>query len=518
MRTLVSVARVRPLERAGDWAGAAQALEAAVDRHQSDPALRLRLARAYECDHRWEEAAQAHRAALALGDRRPRTFARLGRALERQRQWDEAAHAYRAALEVDDRRPRTFARLGRALERQHRWDEAEEAYRAALALGDRRPRTFARLGRALERQRRWDEAADAYRAALALDGGRARWHFRLGDALARNHRWQDAVDAYRAALALDDSKEEWHLQLGTALGRLGDRDGARRTYQDVLERDPKTTDVDRSLLEADIGRFPSRRRYARFVAAHLDEIRERASAVRHEPSAQRPRIWVYWDKGVANAPAIVRRCHRELLRYHSADEVVALDEGLVPHYVEIPEVARRRTAQNPTKFADVLRLELLSRYGGVWLDATCFPRQRVLDLLPELLPSGFFAFRYRAARISSWLLASEPNHPLVAMIREAQYVYWEHFARPIDYFPLHHLFESLYYLADDFRESYEATPWRSSHPPSRFARVMLEPYDRHRYNELLDACFVHKLTYKFPPERAKPDTLLAHLMRGDEPA
>jgi tetratricopeptide (TPR) repeat protein len=481
--TLVSVARARPLERAGDWAGAAEALEAAVERHHSDPALRLRLARAYERDHRWEEAAQAHRAALALGDRGPRTFTRLGRALERQRQWDEA----------------------------------EEAYRGALELGDRRPRTFARLGRSLERQRRWDEAADAYRAALTLDSGRARWHFRLGEALARTREWQAAADAYRAALALDDSKERWHLRLGTALGRSGRRDDARRTYEDVLERDPQTTDVDRSLLEADVRRFPSRRRYARFVATHLDEIRERASAVRHEPSAYQPRIWVYWDKGIATGPAIVRRCHRELLRYHSADEVVVLDEGLVPHYVEIPEVARRRTAQNPTKFADVLRLELLSRYGGVWLDATCFPRQRVLDLLPELLPSGFFAFRYRAARISSWLLASEPNHPLIAMIREAQYVYWEHFARPIDYFPLHHLFESLYYLADDFRESYEATPWRSSHPPSRFARVMLDPYDQHRYNKLLDACFVHKLTYKFPPERAKPDTLLAHLMRGDEP-
>jgi tetratricopeptide (TPR) repeat protein len=483
LRTTAALARARPLEEAGDWARAAAALEAAVAGDAADAGLRLRLARAYEHAGRREKAVQAYQAAVAL-----------------------------------DRQPTTFARLARTLERQRRWEEAAEAYRASLALDDRQPRTLARLAQTLERQRRWDEAAETYRAVLALESGRARWHFRLGQALARSRRWPDAVDAYRAALALDDSKEAWHFQLGNALGRSGDRDGAHRVYEDLLEQDPKTTDVDRTLLDADVRRFASRRRYARFVAAHLDEIRERASAVRYEPPAQRPRIWVYWDKGIANAPAIIRRCHEELVRHHAPDEVVALDQELVRHYVEMPEVARVRTAQNPTKFADLLRLELLSRYGGVWLDATCFPRRRVLDLLPELLPSGFFAFRYRRARISSWLLASEPNHLVVSMIREAQYVYWEHFRRPIDYYPLHHLFEALYYLADEFRECCEATPWRSSHAPSRFARVMLEPYDRGRYKELLDACFVHKLTYKFPPEQAKPDTLLAHLMRGDEPA
>lgn len=367
-------------------------------------------------------------------------------------------------------------------ERERRWEEAAEAYRAVLAIDDRRPRAFGRLGRVLERQRRWEAAAEAYRAALALDGSKKVWQVRLGKVLERS-----------------------------------DRPAARRMYEDLLERDPKRTKLDQRLLEADVKRFPSRRRYARFVAAHLDEIRERAATVRYEPPAEPPRIWVYWAQGMENAPAVVRRCHEELMRYHAPGEVVVLNDALVPHYAEIPDVVRRRIGGNVTKFADVLRLELLSRYGGVWLDATCFPRRRILDLLPELLPSGFFAFRYRKARISSWFLASEPNHPVVAMTREAQYLYWEHFRRPIDYYPLHHLFESLYYLADEFRERYEPTPRRSSHPPSRFARAMLEPYDPERYKQLLDGCFIHKLSYKFPEARATPNTLLAHLMRGDEP-
>ena len=104
------------------------------------------------------------------------------------------------------------------------------------------------------------------------------------------------------------------------------------------------------------------------------------------------------------------------------------------------------------------------------------------------------------------------------MAREAQYVYWEHFRRPIDYYLIHHLFEALYYVDDEFRKRFEPTPWRSSHPPSSFARVMLQPYDVDRYDQLLDACFVHKLRRRAPEPESRPNSLLAHLMRGDEPA
>ena len=136
-----------------------------------------------------------------------------------------------------------------------------------------------------------------------------------------------------------------------------------------------------------------------------------------------------------------------------------LDDRRVADYVEIPEIVRQRTAQNRAKFSDCLRLELLSRHGGVWLDATCLVRGRLLDVVPELLDSGFFAFQHRRARIASWFLVSEPNNPVVAMTREAQYLYWERFEQATDYFVLHHLVESLYYVADEFRERFELTPW-----------------------------------------------------------
>jgi tetratricopeptide (TPR) repeat protein len=372
-----------------------------------------------------------------------------------------------------------------------------------------------RRARAYEGQRQWKQAERAYRAILATDDRQARVFFRLGRVLERQHRWAEAAEAYRAGLALDD-RNRWLMRLGRVLER-SDRAQARSIYETLLERDPKATPLDHRLLKADARRFPTRRRYARFVGRHLEEIQARAADFRFDAPDGPPRIWMYWAQGIEQAPPVVQRCREELMRFHADDEVLVLDEAAVPQYAEIPAAVRERLAKNPTKLADVLRFELLARYGGVWLDATTFARERVPDRLPELLPAGFFAFRYRRARISSWLLAAEPNHPVVTQTLAAQHVYWERFRRGIDYYVVHHLFESLYYLSDDFRERVLAMPWRSSHPPARFARRMLEPYDPAVYKRLLEGCFVHKLSYKYPAGAAGPDTMLGHLMRGEEP-
>ena len=379
---------------------------------------------------------------------------------------------------------RANRRLGRAYEKERRLEEAEAAYRASLEQ-DPRPETFRRLGRVLRKLRRRDEAVGAHREAAE----------ELGAKLARN-----------------DANEARREQLGQALERTGDLEGARRVYRELIERDPEATDLDRRLLDAAVRRFPARRRQARFVTEHLDEIRERAAGAARALSGLPPRVWVYWGQGFAEAPPVVSRCHEELMRYHTADEVVALDDRHVADYVEIPELVRRRTAKNWTKFSDALRLELLSHYGGIWLDATCLVRGRLPDAVPELLSSGFFAFQHRPARIASWFVASEPNHPVVAMTREAQYLYWEHFPRTTDYFVLHHLVESLYHVADDFREYFESTPRRGVEEAVRFRRAMDKPYDPERYEKLLAASLVHKLTHKLPPGRPRQGSMLARFM------
>jgi len=445
-------------------------------------------------------ARRAARVGVRLLERVIRTVLRRG----------QAARGHPAAQEL--------FRSGRALDHAGRRAAAINAYRAAIERNPTRPHWHFHLGHALERSRHWTDAAAAYRAAIERNPARPYWHVRLGRTLERRRDWADAASAYERALALDDSRTAWHQRYAATLRRAHDREGLRRAVDAMLAHEPDMPPLERRLLSDDPRRFDVRRQILRFVTDRIDEIRE--VAAEPLPTSPHPpdRIWVYWGQGMDRAPAVVRRCHDELLAHHADHQVVVLDESTVSHHSELPGYVHDRIRGDRTKYSDVLRLDLLTRNGGVWLDATCLPRCDLAGRLPELVPSGFFALRYRRARMASWLMAATPDDQTIATLRAAQLVYWRHHDEPIDYFVLHHLFEALFHIDPDVHAAVEAMPPVSAHTSSKFARAMLEPYDPQRFRRLLDGAFVHKLSHKIPPGRDLRGTMLEHLLEHGAPA
>jgi hypothetical protein len=53
--------------------------------------------------------------------------------------------------------------------------------------------------------------------------------------------------------------------------------------------------------------FEARRQLVAFVAAHLDEIHERAVNAQPASADVPDRVWVYWGQGMAEAPPVLRR-------------------------------------------------------------------------------------------------------------------------------------------------------------------------------------------------------------------
>ena len=71
--------------------------------------------------------------------------------------------------------------------------------------------------------------------------------------------------------------------------------------------------------------------------------------------------------------------------------------------------------------ADLIRLLLLEKYGGVWSDATVLCRHPLERWLPQLVePSGFFAFDRPAETrpMANWFMAATPENYLVKRLRE----------------------------------------------------------------------------------------------------
>lgn len=398
------------------------------------------------------------------------------------------------------------------------WPVAVAAYRAGLAdQPDAAPRHYDRYGDALERTGELEAAAGAFSQAIARRRNvPAWWYFKLGRVQDRRKQWQPAAEAYRTAIEIrSEIPPGWHFRLGTMYERLGRWADVQRCYAAGLDADPTTTPMLRQMLESESQEFPGRRKILAFVAEHLDEIRNAATeplpAIDAAPSVSDP-IYLYWAQGFATAPEVVRLCHRRMLD-HAGDRVLELDDAGMNALVAVPDdIADRDIA--PTHRSDLLRLQLLSRYGGSWLDATCLV---LADPGPELdrlrRASGWFAFGKRRTTLATWLMTSTPGHELPRMLYEALLCYWRHHERLSHYFALHYIFEALTRLDERFGALWAQTPRLPFNGPFAFRWQLAEPFDQDRFDTLLADSFVHKLTYKYEPEQALPETMLGQLLR-----
>lgn len=134
-------------------------------------------------------------------------------------------------------------------------------------------------------------------------------------------------------------------------------------------------------------------------------------------------IWMCWFQG-KNHKSIRKlnaTCLRKWQSLNPEWQVNILDnttiEKYVPEYFDILKRAKYKRGR-PHR-ADLLRLLLLSRYGGVWADASLYPVTKLDDWLHDAINyTGFFTYRFsprnRNRETVVWFLAvNQPNHILV---------------------------------------------------------------------------------------------------------
>lgn len=86
-------------------------------------------------------------------------------------------------------------------------------------------------------------------------------------------------------------------------------------------------------------------------------------------------IWQYWGQGIVmdTLPEIIQICFKSVDRYKEDYQVIRLTDATISDYLDLPDFVWEKR-NNPqftrTFFSDLLRLALLTTYGGVWLDAT----------------------------------------------------------------------------------------------------------------------------------------------------
>lgn len=86
-------------------------------------------------------------------------------------------------------------------------------------------------------------------------------------------------------------------------------------------------------------------------------------------------IWTCWWQGLDNAPDVVKICINSIQKFSSNHKLIIITENNYKNYITFPdyiENKRKNGIISRTHFSDILRLYLLSTYGGLWLDSTFF--------------------------------------------------------------------------------------------------------------------------------------------------
>lgn len=222
------------------------------------------------------------------------------------------------------------------------------------------------------------------------------------------------------------------------------------------------------------------------------------------------RVWFCWLQGLENAPEIVKVCYESLCKYITDRKIVVLTNKNTAQYADLPKHVVKKHEKGiipDAAFTDMLRLELLCKHGGTWIDATvlCTGGKDVR----ELLDANLFVFQQTQKGtthflgMSSWMMSSAANNSFLMVVRDMLYEYWKKKNCVVDYF-LIHLFFCM--MAERHPEVVAKMPRRSNHIPHYLQRRLAEPYDEQWMKELKRHSAFHKLTYRVPKGAYKGGT------------
>lgn len=213
------------------------------------------------------------------------------------------------------------------------------------------------------------------------------------------------------------------------------------------------------------------------------------------------RIWVCWFQGMEDAPEIIRICQTSLRRYLNEREIIVLTDENIGEYVTFPEHIRKKYQKGKipmAHYSDLLRLEVLTRYGGTWIDATVLCTGKATYGLPlmDYLDADLFLFQSfhegdsQIRGISNWFISASSNQKTLLILKEMLYQYHEDYDCTMAYFIFHIFFMM---IAKELPDEIKRMPQGSNRFCFELENHLGDQYNEMWMKNLTDWCSFHKL-------------------------
>ncbi len=247
-------------------------------------------------------------------------------------------------------------------------------------------------------------------------------------------------------------------------------------------------------------------------------IRDFKASRQPQPQKSSKTVWVCWFQGMENAPELVQRCYRSLQENLTDREIILLTEENYREYITLPDYIEEKAAKGiipKAQYSDLIRLELLIRHGGTWIDATVFCSGG--NIPSYMLDSPLFMFQTlkpgldgHPTSISNWFITAHTHNPLLELTQALLYDYWKKHNYMVDYFIFHDFFQ----LAQEaYPEVWnQVVPFCNSVPHILLLRLF-DRFDPVVWQAVREMTPFHKLSYKFnQDETLREDTYYTHLI------
>ena len=162
-------------------------------------------------------------------------------------------------------------------------------------------------------------------------------------------------------------------------------------------------------------------------------------------------VWSFWWQGYESLPEILKITYESHIKHIKSCgyDYVLLDKNNLANYIDIPDYIQKKVDDGIisfTHFSDYIRIALLQKYGGLWIDITLL---MVNDLPSSLFDYSFYSLNLKGTihkyngmgqkitecKWAGFMLGTnEINNPLLSYVKLSLDEYWREHNVVIDYF------------------------------------------------------------------------------------
>lgn len=170
-------------------------------------------------------------------------------------------------------------------------------------------------------------------------------------------------------------------------------------------------------------------------------------------------------------PELVRCCYNSICNNANGRKVILLTKDNVDKYVKMPDYILGKVHNGYITFthlSDLIRVSLLYKYGGTWMDATLFVNAPIdnswmngvfgtvkIHPLSEGTISGY--------RWTSFYMYCQPGSLAMKCFRDVMFAFLEKNKTMLDYFFIDYTFELLYQKNPLFKKIVDDNPYTNQH-------------------------------------------------------